>query len=686
MTLVERERRGACAVLTFGAGAVNALSGALAQALRIEIEAACDDRHVEAIVLIGRGKHFSAGADIAEFERDADMVSELRALMRSVDAASKPVVAAISGVALGGGLELAVACHARVAAPAARLGFPEITLGLLPGAGGTQRLPRLVSGAESVDLLFSGRPIGAQAALQMGLVEKLATDDLLDAACERALAMRANALAPVSQRACANDLGAALETARIRGLAQTYIADCLRAASTLGFAEGEALEHRLFDELLRSEPSIALRHVFIGERTVARLPHISPETTPSTIRRCAVIGAGTMGAGIATALLANGFPTVLIDARAEALNAGVTRIQDAFARDVEKGRLSASARDERLANLKIATDFAAAADSDLVIEAVFEDIDVKRQVFTQLDAVTAPHAILASNTSTLDVDAIAAFTNRPAQVVGLHFFSPAHIMRLIEIVRGNETSPQVLVTALEFARRLRKVGVVASVCDGFIGNRMFEEYLRQAYFLLEEGALPAQIDTALEKWGMAMGPFKVMDLAGQDIGWAIRKRRAIEQPKRPYSPIPDRVCALGRYGQKTGAGFYLYPDGRTAVADPSIDAIAVARSAEMGLARRQITDDEIVKRCVYALVNEGAQILEDGVAYRPVDIDIIWTAGYGFASTRGGPMHYADRVGLNAVQQDMQLFATGPNGWAWEATPLLKKLAKEDLTFGVLNV
>lgn len=408
--------------------------------------------------------------------------------------------------------------------------------------------------------------------------------------------------------------------------------------------------------------------------------------TSTSMAKVAVVGAGTMGSGIAAALLAAGLPVALVDPDPVALERAAARIAGIFQRDVEKGRIDAAASEARMASLATMTDAeAAVADADLVIEAVFEDMAVKRAVFAMLDAATKPGAILATNTSTLDVDAIADAVRDPGRVVGLHFFSPAHVMRLVEVVRGARTRPEVLDAALALTRRIGKTGVVAGVCDGFIGNRMFEEYLRQAYLLLEEGALPRQVDRAMEAFGFAMGPFRVMDLAGQDIGWSIRKRRAVEQPDRPYSAIPDKICELGRFGQKTGAGFYRYPDGRNAIVDPDIDALVVAHSRELGLERRAIDDEEIVARCLLALVNEGARILQEGIALHPADIDTVWTAGYGFPPVLGGPMAHADRLGLANVLAEIERFGQGHAGRAWQPAGLLVQLAGDDRTFGDLD-
>jgi 3-hydroxyacyl-CoA dehydrogenase len=465
--------------------------------------------------------------------------------------------------------------------------------------------------------------------------------------------------------------------------APAFIRRCVEAALSMPFENGMALEKQLFEALRLSEASIGLRHVFLGRREVGRIP--GGQGGPAApISSVAVIGAGLMGTGIATALIQAGLKVDLIEPQTAVMEKSLAAIRATLQRDVAKGRMTQNVAAERLDLLSPGETMDGLAAADLMIEAVFEDMDVKRQVFREADRLAKPSAILASNTSTLDLNVIAGFTARPDRVVGLHFFSPANIMKLVEIVRGDRTSPQTLAASLQFTRRIGKIGVVSGVCDGFIGNRMFEEYLRQAYFLLEEGALPQQVDAALEAFGMAMGPFKVMDLAGQDIGWSIRKRRAQEQPDRPYSRIPDLVCEMGRYGQKTGAGFYLYPDGRTPQIDPSIDTLVMAYSRKIGAARRAIGEDEIVERCVFALINEGAKILEEGIAYRPVDIDMIYVHGYGFPPSRGGPMFYADRLGLKNVLERILMFRAGGNGWAWEPAALLVRLARAGGSFATM--
>jgi len=661
--------------LSIGKGLVSALGEAIQRSLA--------DPQVSALVVQGVGNHFSAGADLADLQDRDDTLEVLRALIDLVERARKPVVMAMHGLVLGGGLEFAMGGHYRICTPSAQFGLPEIKLGLLPGGGGTQRLPRLVGAGLACDLMLTGETITADIALAKGLVDVIASGDLREEAV--AFAAKCKVWGPRPTRemeVVMGDAGKVRVPHPGRGAldqAGAFIKLCVDAATDKGFAEAMELEGRLFEQLRASEASRGLRHVFLGRREVA---HILGDAGPvgQAISSVAVVGAGVMGTGIATALLNSGLKVELIDPKAAMIEKSLAAIRATFERDLVKGRISQDDVNKRLDLLSTGQDLVGVGGVDMVIEAVFEDMDVKRAVFSELDRRTKPSAILASNTSTLNLDVIAHFTGRPDRVVGLHFFSPANIMKLLEIVRGANTSAQILATAMRFAKKIGKIGVISGVCDGFIGNRMFEEYLRQAYFLLEEGALPQQIDAALEAFGMAMGPFRVMDLAGQDVGWRIRQRRAVEQPEKPYSRIPDLVCEMGRYGQKTGAGFYAYPDGRTAQVDPVIDKLVTDYSNRQGH-RRKIEDTEIVERCVYALINEGAKILSEGIAYRAVDIDMVYVFGYGFAETRGGPMFYADHVGLPALLDKICRFGAGENGWAWEPAPLLERLARDGKSF-----
>ncbi|MEP9358373.1 3-hydroxyacyl-CoA dehydrogenase NAD-binding domain-containing protein [Sphingomonas sp. KR3-1] len=679
---VEVERRGAVAVLRFSNPPVNTQSvhgvGVIANAFAGLVA----DPGVAGIVVSGGARIFSAGAQITEFDGDPSKIDANRAMIEAIERSDKPVAAAINGACLGGGLELALACHHRVASEGAKIGLTEVTLGVLPGGGGTQRLPRLVGAKAGLELMLSGRILTAAQARDAGIVDGLVTGDAEAAAI--ALLQGGAPVRRTGEMPVPADLAEALAAARPRSLAARRIVACVEAIGTHDFAGGLKVEAELFSELLGSAESRGLRHAFFGRRIAARVPGLG-EVKPRRIGTVAVIGGGLMGTGIALSLLNAGIKVTLVEPRADALDKARASIAKTILRDVEKGRIDAATADARVGALTGAADIDAAADADLLIEAVFEDMDVKRQVFTGMERVARPDAILASNTSTLDLDAIAAFTATPERVVGLHFFSPANVMKLLEVVRGAKTSPETLATAMAFGKAIGKSAVAVGVCDGFVGNRMFEEYLRQAWFLLEEGALPAQLDGALKRWGMAMGPVAVMDLAGQDIGWSIRKRRALEQPDRPYSKIPDLVCELGRFGQKTGAGFYRYPDGRTAEPDPEIDALILAESARLGIERRAISDAEIVERCIYALINEGAKILGEGIAYRPVDVDVVYLDGYGFPGERGGPMYFADQIGLTQVLERIAQFAAGRNGWAWTPAPLLVELARTDRNFASLD-
>jgi len=614
-------------------------------------------------------------------------LGSVRTLFDNVENSPKPIVAAIEGLCLGGGFELALAAHYRVASATAGFGFPEISLGLLPGGGGTQRSPRLAGAAHALDMMLTGRRIPAAKAKEMSLVDEVVEGSPAQAVRDRFAAGAFRTVRRTGELPAPPDLGLALETIRQRGglsLAARHIVTCVEATGSLAIEAGLELEARLFGELMESAASKALRHGFFGRRIVQRIPGL-PKVSPVKVDAVTIVGGGLMGTGIAIALLNAGQTVTIVEPNEDQRARARQTIEKTIGRDVEKGRISREAAQRRLAALSLVSALEDVAPSDLYIEAIFEDMDAKRAVFATLDRVAPPGAILASNTSTLDLDEIAACTGRPESVVGMHFFSPANVMRLLEVVRGKQTSAQTLASAMAFAKAIGKTGVVAGVCDGFIGNRIFEEYLRQAWFLLEEGATPRQVDTALEDFGMAMGPCRVMDLAGQDIGWKIRQRRAVEQPDRPYSRVPDLICELGRFGQKTGAGFYLYPDGRTPQPDPEMDALIAAESARLGLERRAIGDEEIVQRCIYAMVNEGARILEEGAAYRPVDIDVIYLDGYGFPAERGGPMFFADQQGLANVLAAIQRFSATRHGWAWEPAKLLVDLVARGGSFAELN-
>ncbi len=694
MNAAEYAVQGDVAVVTLSSPPVNGLGHALRKGIVAGIERAVADPKVKAVVLIGAGNAFSGGADIREFNTPAAAAEpHLRQVIATVESAPKPVVAAIHKVAMGGGLELALGCHYRIAAPGAQLALPEVKLGILPGAGGTQRLPRAIDARAALDMMLSGNPVPSDRAPE-GLVDEIARGELLpDAlAFARRLVSERRPLRKLRDEPVklAGDAAAVFAEAR-QGVAKSSrgfpapprIVDCVEAALKLPFDEGAKFERAQYEHLVATTESKAMRHAFFAERAAAKIPDVPDSTPVREIRKVAIVGAGTMGGGIAMAFANAGLPVTLLELKQEALDRGLDTIRKNYAATVAKGRLPADEMDRRMSRLSATLAYEAIRDADLVIEAVFEDMGVKEAVFKKLDEVMKPGAILASNTSTLDVNRIASFTKRPQDAVGLHFFSPANVMRLLEIVRGAKTSNEVLATVMKLSRAIKKVGVVSGVCDGFIGNRMLEEYLRQAYFLVEEGALPQAVDKALQDWGLAMGPFAMMDMAGQDIGWHVRKRRRAEDPERQIYPAwVDRICELGRFGQKTGKGIYQYPPGsRTPVPDPEIERLIVDHSQEIGVARRAVDDQEIVERCIYALVNEGAKILEEGIALRASDIDTVYLAGYGFPPYRGGPMFYADTVGLANVAAAMAKYAKGRNGQFWKPSALLVHLAGEGKTF-----
>ncbi len=684
---VEYSIEGSVAFIQLRRPPVNSLNLATRGELARALKRAAGDTAVAAVVLWGGPDVFCAGADIVEFaggvEGQAYAEPSLGHLIDTVESFAKPVIAAIAGTCIGGGLELALGCHYRLLASSAALGLPEIRLGLLPGAGGTQRLPRLIGVAPALAMILSGSPVPAQRAAELG-IGRLAGSDLRGAAGAWAREVAGQSLNRVRSLTASPPAGQTLEgyfdgqRAALKRplLAHRMCIDAVRAAVTMEFDAGIAFERECFRALLQTPESKALQYAFFGDRRARVVDGLPADVIPRNLRSVGVVGAGTMGTGIVLSALAAGFPAVLVDSNAEALGRAAVRIRSDIEAAVAKGRIGAGERDRRIGLLSTSSDYARLGAADLIIEAVFEDLAVKQQVFRELGRIAAPEAVLASNTSTLDIDRIGAPADGADRVIGLHFFSPANVMRLLEIVRGTNTSGETIATALAFARKLDKVAVVARIGDGFIGNRMFEEYLRQAYLLLEEGALPAQVDAVLEGWGMAMGPFAVMDLAGGDIGWAIRKRRAQEPAGRPYSKLPDRVCELGRFGRKSGAGYYRYgADGRRQ-RDPLIDELVVAYSGEIGLHRRDIPDEEIVARCVLALVNEGARLLSEGIAQRGSDIDVVYRYGYGFPAHRGGPMFYADEQGLGQVLEQMATFRSGTHGELWQPAALLLDAAR----------
>ena len=685
------------AVITIENPPVNALGPAAVTPALAALEAALADPQVDAIVLAGANGIFSGGADMRAFRQAQDDVAHgqdvrpprpnARDLIDALEAAPKPIVAAIEGVAMGGGLEVALGCDYRIAAPAARLGFPEITRGLLPGAGGTQRAPRLIGAAPALALILGGEPVDGARAKAIGLVDEVANDPIA-AATLLARTLTGAARRRISAMDAPPDDGA-VAAARERaqpqargGLAEHRAIACVADALALPFAEGLARERERFLELLGSEQSHARIHLFFAEREAAKL---ADGTVPArfAVRTATVIGGGTMGTGIAMACANAGIAVTLVDLKPELLERARGIIAGNYGATLRKGKLSQDEHDARLARIAYATSLDAAAGVDLIIEAVFEEMAIKQDVFRALDRIATPGTILATNTSTLDVDAIAAVTARPQDVVGMHFFSPANVMKLLEIVRGARSAPETIGHALGIAKQLRKVGVVAGNCDGFIGNRMLHAYGREAAFLLEEGAAPQQVDGVIGAFGFPMGPFTMGDLAGLDVGWRIRKgRHAIAPPAGRYSKIADELCELGRYGQKTGAGYYRYESGsRTPVPDPLVDDLIVRCAQEAGIERRAISDDEILKRCMYPLINEAAKILAEGIAARPGDVDVVWVYGYGFPAWRGGPLRWADSIGLRSIVDDLLAFER-VHGPSWTPAPLLRELAESGGTFG----
>jgi 3-hydroxyacyl-CoA dehydrogenase len=674
------------AVITLNNPPMNTLAHVMREAVHAHFQAAMGDPKVKSIVLIGSGRAFCSGAEVREFNTPKALATpNTRELLATIEASPKPVVAAIHGFALGGGFELALACHYRVAKPEALVGLPEVKLGILPGAGGTQRLPRAIGVERALDMILAGSQVPAQKLAGTPAIDQTIPGDLQEGAVACAKKIQGQPLRRLRDLvATVADADSFFRVAREKAAKESKgfpaplkIIDAVEASVKLTFDEGIKVEREGFLYLVETTASKALRHAFFAERQAAKIPDIADDTPPSDIQSVAIVGAGTMGGGIAMCFANVGVPVKLLDMTKDALDRGTATIQKNYAATVQRGRLSQSDMDKRMGLIRPVTQYADIGDVDLVIEAVFERMDVKKSVFTKLDAAVKPSTILATNTSTLDVNELAASTKDPSRVIGTHFFSPANVMRLLEIVRGNQTSKPALATLMSVAKRIKKVGVVSGVCDGFIGNRMVEEYLRQAYFLVEEGALPQQVDKALEDWGMAMGPFRMMDLAGQDIGFEIRKRRRAEDPARQIYPAwLDRICALGRYGQKTGAGVYKYEKGsRGAAPDPEIDQLVIDYSKEIGLVRRPVSDGEIVERCIFALVNEAAKILEEGIALRASDIDIVYLTGYGFPLYRGGPMFYADTVGLANVVATMKRYESGRNGQFWKPAPLIERLA-----------
>ena len=695
---VRFDRIEAVGVITLDNPPVNAFS--LSQRIGVSeaLTAGLQDPDIQAFVICGSGRMFSAGADIREFDTGvAGESPTLMDLISLIEDSPKPVVCALHGTALGGGCELSLACHSRIAIPGTRIGLPEVTLGIVPGAGGTQRLPRLIGVLPALDAIVSGKPMTAERAHELGLVDGLADDgdDLLKISVS--LAHRLS-IGPEPPKKTRDRDGHLLEaknrpelfdefrsriSRRARGFEAPFACiDCVEAATTMSFENGLAFEREVFLRCRSSNQSLSQRHAFFAEREARKVSGLGPETSQTDVRHAAVLGCGTMGTGIAMCFANAGIPVIVTESEQGMLDRGMKMIRKNYASTVSKGRMTEEEAEARLALIEPTLEFERVSAADVVIEAVFEEMELKKKIFTRLDGLCKADAILATNTSSLDVNTIAAVTGRPEQVVGTHFFSPANVMRLVEIVRGDHTSHEVLATTLTLSKQLGKVGVVVGVCDSFAANRMLYPYSRQAQFLIEEGAFPEQVDKVIYDFGFPMGPFALSDLAGIDVGWRVRQHREPSRPKHlRYSEIADRLYEMGRYGQKTRKGWYNYEEGsRIPMPDPEVVDLVVRTSRELEIDRREISDEEILQRCIYPLINEGARILEEGIVQRASDLDIVWLYGFGFPRYRGGPMFYADSVGLRHVYEVMQGFCEIHQDWL-EPAPLLERLAREDKTF-----
>ena len=692
---VSFSKRGAIGIVTVNNQPVNALSQAVRQGIQDCVNEGAADADVTAIIIIGEGRTYMAGADITEFGKPP-MDPSLHAVIETIEDTQKPVISAIHGTALGGGLETALACHYRCAVASAKVGLPEVNLGILPGAGGTQRLPRLVGVEKALDMMTTGKPIGAKEALAQGVIDHIVDGDLLDGAVAYAQQVVAEGkplvrvqdlddkIAPARGNDDVYDNYRKSVARRTRGFfAPDQIIDCVKDAVNLPFAEGLKMERERFVKCMESPQSSGLMYAFFTERAANKIPDIPKDTPLRDLKKIGIIGCGTMGGGIAMNFASAGIPVTILEMTEEALERGLGIIEGNYAATVKKGRLSQDRMDAAMGNITGTNNYEDLSDVDMVIEAVFEEMDVKHKVFARLDEVCKPGAILATNTSGLDVNEIADGTSRPGDVVGLHFFSPANVMRLLEVVRVAKTEKDVLATVMKMTKSIGKIGVMVGVCEGFVGNRMLGPYLREANFLIEEGATPAQVDAAVFGLGLAMGPFTMSDLAGNDVGWRIRKGKAGERRNDVrYSDVGDRICEQGWFGQKTKRGWYIYEEGsRTPKPDPEVEAIIRQSAEEKGIAQRDITDQEIIERCFYSMVNEGAKILEEGMAIRASDIDVIWLNGYGFPSYRGGPMMWGDTEGLANVVDRLKHYQAEHPGPFWEISPLLIRLAEEGKTF-----
>ncbi|MFN4228359.1 3-hydroxyacyl-CoA dehydrogenase NAD-binding domain-containing protein [Parvibaculum sp.] len=679
------EKEGGVAVVTLNSPPVNALSAPVREGINNGIKQAIDDPEVQAIVLICEGRTFIAGADITEFGK-APKGPSLFDAQAMIENAPKPVIAAIHGTALGGGLEVALTCHYRVAVPSAKCGLPEVNLGLLPGAGGTQRLPRIVGAEKALEMVTSGQHVGAKKCLEMGLVDELAEEGKLR---EGAIAFANKIVAEKRPLKKIRDLNEKMEAARgrpeifenfrkanarkFRGfLAPEYNIQCIEAAVNLPFDEGIKVEQKLFRELVTGTQSAAQRHVFFAERQVWKIPDVPADTPTIPVNKVGIIGAGTMGGGIAMNFLNTGFPVTIVETKQEALDRGIATIRKNYENSAKKGRFTMEEVEKRMGLLKGSLDMNDLADCDLVIEAVFENMDIKKDVFGKLDKIVKQGAILATNTSALNIDEIATAVKRPEAVIGLHFFSPANVMRLLEVVRADKTSKEVIATSMQIAKKIGKIAALVGVCPGFVGNRILAQRQREAQKLIMEGAMPWDVDRVLYDFGLPMGPFAMSDLAGLDIGWSKEKSKG--------ETLRDRLCEMDRRGQKTGAGYYDYDENRNAKPSPVVEKMILDYAAEKGINRRKISDEEILERCIYPMINEGAKILEEGKAIRSSDIDIVWINGYGFPVYRGGPMFYGDTVGADKVLAKMKEFQA-QMGDDFKPAALLEKIVAEGKKF-----
>ena len=698
---VHYETRGNIALMTVDNPPVNPLSSGVRQGLYDGVEKALADDAVEAIVLTGAGRAFIAGADISEFGSSAQEGVGLHEALVMMENSSKPIVAAINGTAFGGGLEVALCCDYRVAAPTAPVGLPEVKLGLLPGAGGTQRLPRLIGAEKALGFILSGDPIPAPAAQSLGIVDDVVNGDVV----EGAIAFAEQVLADGGRTRKIRDESAMVEkdrgneqifadaraqaARRMRGrFAPEMIIQCVEAAVNLpDFDAGMAVEAECFAQCLNHPQRAALIHLFFAEREVAKIPDIPKDTAQREVATAAVIGCGTMGGGISMSFANVGIPVKILEMNEEALEKGLGVIKRNYDIQVSRGRMTAEQVDERMSLLTGTTRYEDLGEADVIVEAVYENLDLKCEIFGKLDQVAKPGAILASNTSGLDVDRMADATGRPGDVIGMHFFSPANVMRLLEVVRGSQTSDDVIATVMKLGRRLNKIAVLSGNAPGFIGNRMLGQYTRQAGEIILQGATPYQVDSVMNGFGMPMGPFQMNDLVGLDLGWRARKLAGVAPEDVPITArVADKLCELERFGQKTSRGYYIYPEGsRAGQPDPEVVALVEQTSAELGIERQEVADDEVLKRCLYPLINEGARILEEGIALRPCDIDIVYINGYGFPEVTGGPMFWADQQGLDNVLADIKRYGELYGGDAWEPAPLLEKLVAEGKGFASLQ-